>query len=692
MKKQVILLLIILLAFIGNSQNIESGNNLIEPPIEVSIDTFKISKTIKIAKDYYKNNKLDSSYYHYNTALEKAISINSKPQIAECLYWIAVYFELTNKYQQAISYYLKASVAYEELNNIEKLAIIENYIGYNYFILNLDDKAIEYYFKSLKSYNSISDDDGVALNYIDIGNLYYNQENYTFAKRYFEDALAIYLELDDKSGIAVCYTNLANVISDSGNIPEGIEYFFKSIEIEEELNDEAGIAVNYNNIGDNYLKQGDYEKADNYFTKSLKIAKKVEDKGLMAILYLNYSELNNKLNAYNKAVFYGKQSLNISRKIGDLDIELEALKNISLAYEKLGSTAKALSFIKKHETLNDSLIKIDRNKKVQLFNALNELEKSNFTIDELSTKSKIAQLKYENEKKISYVLIIAMLVFAVLIVILIYQQTSIKKAYNLLEFKNHQIKRMNDEIRIQTDNLKKLNNTKDKFFSIIAHDLKNPFNSIKGFTELLIENMGNYDEEKRLKFLKIIKGSTSKASSLLNNLLIWANSQSGNLNFNPKRIEIVKQVSDVISLLEIQAINKEIKIYNNVHHNLYVNADENMLNTILRNLISNAIKFCNQQGSINIISTFDANFIEISIKDNGVGMSKETIDNLFDIENKTSRIGTANEQGSGLGLFLCKEFVEKHGGKIWVESIVNEGSIFKFTIPIINAIEEFEND
>ena len=687
MKKQFILLLIILIAFKSNSQNIGGGNEFIEPPIEKSIDTFKISKTINIANDYYKKNKLDSAYYHYNIALENATSINYKPQIAECLYWIAVYFELTNKYQHAISYYFKASELYKELNKVERLAKTENYIGYNYFILNLDDKAIEYYFKSLKSYNSISDDDGVALNYIDIGNLYYDQENYTFAKRYFEDALEIYLKLDDNYGIAVSYTNLANVISDSGNITEGIEYFLKSIEIEKELNDEAGIAINYNNIGDNYLKQGDYEIADNYFTKSLKIAKELADEQLKAIIYLNYSELNNKINNYNAAIFYGTQSLDISRRTGVLDVQLDALTNISLAYEKLGSNSKALEFLKIHKTLNDSLIKNDKNKKVQLFNALNELEKSNYMIDELSTKSNLAQLKYENEKKISYLLIIAMVVFAILIVILIYQQTSIKKAYNLLEFKNHQIKRMNDEIQIQSDNLKKLNNTKDRFFSIIAHDLKNPFNSINGFTELLIENMGSYNEEKRLKFLKIIKGSTSKASSLLNNLLIWANSQSGNLNFNPKKIELVKQVSDVISLLEIQAINKEISIYNNVHHNLYVRADENMLNTIFRNLVSNAIKFSNQQGSINIISTFDDKFIEISVKDDGIGMSKETIESLFDNEKINSRIGTANEQGSGLGLFLCKDFVEKHGGKIWVESSVNEGSEFKFTIPITKEMD-----
>ena len=192
---------------------------------------------------------------------------------------------------------------------------------------------------------------------------------------------------------------------------------------------------------------------------------------------------------------------------------------------------------------------------------------------------------------------------------------------------------MNDEIQVQRDDLKQMNKTKDKFFSIIAHDLKNPFNSIKGFTELMIENNTDYDEEKRLKFLKIIKDSTNKASTLLNNLLIWANSQSGNLNYTPQKIELVRHVLDVVSLLEIQAIKKEIEIYNNIDHNISVKADVNMLNTILRNLISNAIKFTKPKGEIKILSNITNGMVEISVKDNGVGMLEEDIENLFQMQN-----------------------------------------------------------
>ena len=169
---------------------------------------------------------------------------------------------------------------------------------------------------------------------------------------------------------------------------------------------------------------------------------------------------------------------------------------------------------------------------------------------------------------------------------------------------------------------------------------------------------------------------------MLDNLLTWANSQSGNLSFMPKKIELVLQVMDVISLLEIQAIKKDIHIINNIDHSLSVTADENMLNTILRNLVSNAIKFTKSEGEIRIKSVLKKDMVEVAVMDNGVGISEVDIDNIFSIDVKNTSEGTANEKGSGLGLILCKDFVEKHGGNIWVKSTLGEGTEFVFTLPL----------
>lgn len=681
MKYRIALLCFLLLSLFAYGQHAISSSSSQEYSLAKVSDSVKISSIIEIFNSFSASQK-DSSKYFFNKALLLADSIGYKSELADILFYKGVDFQNDNNFEKAIINYEHSLVIYEDLKDKENTATLHNYIGFCYINLYAEDKAIEYYLKSLKIYENIGDDDGKAMNFIDIGNLYYDQENYENAKKYFQDALSLYEKLEDNEGIAASYTNLGNVYSDSGANEEGLDYYKQSIILQEEFDDQSGIATNYNNLGDCYIYLTDFSQANLYFQKALKIANLLNEQELIAIVYLNLADLNDKQKQHSKTIFYANKSLKISKKIGKIDFVLENLKFLADAYENLGNSAKALSVYKQYDVFKDSLYDYDKDKKVQLFNALNKLEETYYTIKDLSNKNEISQLKYKNEKKITYFLIIAIVVFAFLVVLLIHQQTAKKKAYNLLEFRNFQINKMNDEIQEQRDYLNQLNKTKDKFFSIIAHDLKNPFNSIKGFTELLIDNSGEYEDEKRLKFLKIIKDSTVKASMLLNNLLIWANSQSGNLTYLPKKIELVRQVMDVVSLLEIQAIKKEIDVYNNVDHNLSVKADENMINTILRNLISNAIKFTKPQGEIRILSKLNFDMVEISIVDNGIGISEEDIENIFNIEVKNTNIGTANEQGSGLGLILCKDFIEKHGGEIWVKSIKNNGAEFVFTLPL----------
>jgi signal transduction histidine kinase/Tfp pilus assembly protein PilF len=661
----------------------ENQNKVIELKKELLIaksDTTRVSITSKIAKLYLEEQP-DSAFYYYNQALNLAIKVKSEPQEAALFYNIGEYYQDRDEHKNALKYFLDAIAIYNVLGNTLEVASLYNLIGANYVNLYAEDKGIEYYLKSLTAYESISDIDGVAINYIDIGNLYYDQENYEFAIKYFIDALIIFNELKDSSGIATCYINLANAIADKGDINTGLIYYKYALQLEEKSGDQYSKAVIYNNMGDCFIGLKDYTKAKDHFFKSLKIAKEIDDESLISIVFMNIADTENKLKNYDKAINNAAKSLKLAREIGDIDYEKENLKILSIAQEGLGNKTKAFDLLKEFMKIGDSLLTIDKTKKVQLFNTLNELEKSQFTISDLSTKNELAQLKYESGKKFNYFLIGAMVLFSLFIILLIQQRTSKKNAYNLLEYKNHQINRMNDKIQVQRDGLKQLNKTKDKFFSIIAHDLKNPINSINGFTELMIENNHKYEEEKRLKFLSIIKGSTARVTNLLDNLLTWANSQSENLIFVPQKIQLIQEISDVIALLEIQAVNKEIEIVNNISNDIFVNADKNMLATIFRNLISNAIKFTKPKGQIKIYCAITSNFVEITVKDSGIGISKSDIKDLFSIEVKNSNVGTANEQGSGLGLILCREFIEKHGGKIWVNSSIGEGSEFKFTLP-----------
>jgi PAS domain S-box-containing protein len=235
---------------------------------------------------------------------------------------------------------------------------------------------------------------------------------------------------------------------------------------------------------------------------------------------------------------------------------------------------------------------------------------------------------------------------------------------------------LNNEIH-----LKNLNATKDKFFSIIAHDLKSPFNSILGFSRLLGDSVRTKDYEHVEQYASIIEKSTQRTMDLLMNLLEWSRSQTGKMEYLPEYLELDAIINEVLDLFEQPALQKDIKVHRKLPPFVTLYADKILLSTILRNLISNAIKFTHPGGEIHIGVKQAAGMTEICVSDTGIGIRKEDLKKLFRIEESYSIKGTMNEQGTGLGLLLCKEFVEKHGGTIRVESTVGKGSVFCVKLP-----------
>jgi PAS domain S-box-containing protein len=234
--------------------------------------------------------------------------------------------------------------------------------------------------------------------------------------------------------------------------------------------------------------------------------------------------------------------------------------------------------------------------------------------------------------------------------------------------------------------LRKSNKTKDMFFSIIAHDLKSPFNTMLGFSNLLVNNFDRYEKEEQKKYLAIINDGIFSIYKLLENLLLWSRTQRNGIKFRPEKGNLFLLIQETFSVLKQLSENKSIKLTDQISEQISVLADKNMLQTILRNLISNAIKFTPKGGNIELAAKpfkdeQGHNYIRISVKDNGVGITKEKQEQLFKISEHISTEGTEGETGTGLGLILCKEFVEKHGGKIWVESEPDKGSKFIFILP-----------
>lgn len=229
--------------------------------------------------------------------------------------------------------------------------------------------------------------------------------------------------------------------------------------------------------------------------------------------------------------------------------------------------------------------------------------------------------------------------------------------------------------------LEELNASKDKMFSIIGHDLKNPFFVISSYAEIINEDYDSLSDEDKRSYIQIIGETSLYASKLLSNLLDWARTQTGRIEFKPQRINLSQFSIESIELHKAQAMKKNIELNSAIDTNINVNCDKNMLDTIFRNLVSNALKFTPENGSIKINANDEGEMIVVSVTDSGIGMTPEDISKLFRVGVSNSEIGKSKEKGTGLGLLLSKEFVEKHGGKIWVESEPEKGSCFYFSIP-----------
>lgn len=251
---------------------------------------------------------------------------------------------------------------------------------------------------------------------------------------------------------------------------------------------------------------------------------------------------------------------------------------------------------------------------------------------------------------------------------------TIKEQKNTLEAQK-------EEIKLQRDKLKLANETKDKFFSIIAHDLRNPFNILLGVSKLIVEEIEAQDFELALNLSRHLNQTANSAYELLENLLTWSRSQSNKIEYKPQDINIKEIFDHNVDLFQSAAKLKEVNLCSNLNSDIWVHADHDMLLTIIRNLISNAIKFSNSNDTVTIDAYQNNQFVTLVISDTGIGMNETTLQGLFKLVGKTKSQGTANEPGTGLGLNLCKEFVEKQGGKIWIESTENIGSKFYFTLP-----------
>lgn len=541
-------------------------------------------------------------------------------------------------------------------------------IGVNYWRIGVYDASLQYYFDALRIYEK--SDSLVALIRVfnNIGLVYLARTELKLSEEYLNKGLEIAKKLNKPTELSLIYHNLGLVLNDFKHIDSSLKLFKKSLEYSYQIDDKSMIGSNKSFIGMKYNALKKYDSAQVYIKEGIEIFRKLNNPNNLAMSYNIYSEYLISTKNYSRAIEYSDSAKAIAYKLGSQYLKMESYGLLSKAYEKLKDYEKAYFYVDIAHKLSGTMKNESNIKSIAVLESKFKVEQELQEIESQKYKE-----IYEAEQFAKTAILISLVLFVIILIIIQFYRLKLKTNRILLQ--------KNDEILELNSKLEELNSTKDKFFSILAHDLKNPLGSFRDITKMIHDSPQDFTEIEKEEIMGEIKVSADNVYLLLENLLEWSNSQRGILKFEPDRIELRMLVNATVSIMSSTANKKNVNIIVNINDGHIAFADAKMLSTIYRNLITNAVKYTQNSGVVLLgIIDDDNSKIIYFVRDNGVGMTELQINSLFKLAQNSSTTGTSGEKGTGLGLILCKEFVEMHGGRIWVESIENEGSTFYFTL------------
>lgn len=637
------------------------------------------------------NRQIDSLQQILNTASTDTAKVHLLNKISSSLWYS--HPDLSMEYAQKalnlskrLQYQNGIKVAY---NNI---GLINDHRG-NY------PEALRCFLKTLEICELSNDIKTMAEVLNTIGVLNESLGDYEQALHYYEWSLVIKKRLEDTHGIALAYNNVGIVYGAMGKENKALDYHQKALKIREAIGYERGIANSLNNVGRIYVSQNHLDQAMNCFIESLKITNKIEDKHGHAFSLQNLALVFHKKKDYQKALFYAQKSYAIAQEANAKLQAMEASKLLSQTYQVILDYEKAFKYQSIYMSYHDSLMSEANKRKIAHLQSSYEIQKRDAEIALLNKdnhlhEAETKRLNAEAERKnlflfASFTFLILLILLAIILIRhgqqqkkanwLLHKKNEEIKMNNLhLKMKNKEIELRNEEISEQKKILEDLNGIKDRLFSIIAHDFRSPLNSLQGTLLLLQMKAISYDEIKEL-LPEIIK-KVDYSVSLLDNLLNWARGQMSGMKIKPVAFDLQSVTEETVHLLKGQASEKGILLHNLIPPAIPVYADPEMVKLVIRNLITNAIKFTNQGDVISIKVRETDDYYQIAIADTGCGIDEHKLNYLF-TPGSNSTLGTSNEKGTGLGLWICKDFVEKNEGSIWVESEKGKGSTFYFTLP-----------
>lgn len=575
---------------------------------------------------------------------------------------LTIALETGNTYYEGYSYYLFSKVFWVKTNY--KL-------------------STEYGFKGVRIFQELEHHQELAACQISLARTLTELGNYHKARELLNEAMQSGIDHGDLRIQASAFREQSFLLAELNQPDSALFYADKGLALLEELGDSLDISVLYGRKSRIFFLQKRFQESRDYAYRALLIDSLVNNRRGLGISYFQVAQNEHAMGNRKRAIAQLLHSIRINNEIGNLSWQVRAHDLLAVLYLENKQPEKAAVELQKVSRYKDDLYNSEKNGQIQEMQSLHELEAKEKTIQLLEQDFSLKQQQVNTQRLFVGFLLITVL-FLVLLVFVLTRLRSVQiKTNQNLASKNFAIEQQKVAIQLQAEELMRLDQIKTKLFSVISHDLRGPISNLQALLDMFTQKLMTADE-----FITMsgkLKENLNLTQRALEDLLSWSLSQMGGIKTERKRIEITESLKEAARLMEEAALRKNIQLIKEFASPMSVWADANQLQVILRNLIHNAIKFSSFNSQIDITAVRDNMFCQISIKDYGIGMSEEEIETLLGSNTYFSKTGTEQEKGTGLGLMLCKEFINRNGGEISIKSTLGQGTEVSFTLVLAEA-------
>jgi signal transduction histidine kinase len=631
-------------------------------------------KALKIRQKLVKDNPGNLQLQMDLAALMSDIAYNywQWGKLPEALRYYENCMELGHQIYQADSAFPEAEVF---------IALRHHNMGAIYWAQTDYRKALHHYLKALEYFERIQNKGRISMAMVNIGLVYLDCQEDSLALHYCRQGLLKAKEAQHTRYMAYAQNCLGRALERKGQTDSALYYFDQSINTYGQLQDLGGLGMNYHSIGNVYQKQKAYTESLTAYQKALLFAEQIQSRYWIAMNHQQIALLHFETNDWFLANYNIQKALQIAQTEGYREIVRESYRLLADIYQAVGNTAEALAFYKRYVAVKDSIFSEEKYKQLNQLKLQYESERQEQENALLRSEKSLKITQLKQAKRSLWLLTAGVVGLLGVAVLLLYSRQFLQKTRRKLQLQNEEIAQQAEELQMQAQALAEVNEVKDRLFSIIAHDLRSPLAQLEGVLGL-VQNQRLSAEE--LQFLlPRINQNVRYTTDLTNNLLHWAKSQLQGIVTDPEVFDLHEIVQANIRLFEQVAQQKGLRLEAHITAPSLAYADRDMIALVLRNLISNALKFSRQGGVVSLQATPLVEAWQITIQDSGVGISLEQQTHLFSLK-VGSTLGTAQEKGTGLGLHLCQTFVKQNGGYIGCKSTPGEGSEFYFTVPRAN--------